>query len=565
MTSCLSAAGGSRCHSGQREPLSDVVASKVASHPCYSQNGHHRYARMHLPVAPACNLQCNYCNRKFDCSNESRPGVSSSLLTPEQAVAKVRHVAAAIPQLSVVGIAGPGDPLANIQRTFTTLEMVREQLPDLKLCLSTNGLMLPDAVERLVNVGVDHVTVTINTLDADIAAQIYAWLWLDGERYSGREAGEILIARQLEGVRRLTAKGVLVKINSVLIPGINDGVLSDVSRELRASGAFIHNIMPLIARPEHGTVFGLNGQPEPDAQMIAQVRERCGELMPQMTHCQQCRADAIGMLGEDRSQQFALTPVEESPQPWLPTLYRRAQLHASIATRGESEEPDACLVAVASTRGDAIDCHFGHADRFRIYSLSAAGAVLVNERFTPKFCQGSDNCEPQDSDARMAAVLDLLADVKAVFCARIGYAPWQKLEARGIQPCVDHAWQPVNEALTGWWQQWRKNAQSDPASRGWHDACSRLAAAFAVALCTRRRLLSADDGLAGDRMGCPAGAVRSSHAADACRLFAAAKADERAECHPQRRTATTGAVAGGLYGARRGADAQHYRQCFAGV
>jgi nitrogen fixation protein NifB len=151
---------------------------------------------MHLPVAPACNLQCNYCNRKFDCSNESRPGVSSSLLTPEQAVAKVRQVATAIPQLSVVGIAGPGDPLANIGRSFKTLELIREQLPDLKLCLSTNGLMLPDAVDRLLEVGVDHVTVTINTLDPDIAAQIYAWLWLDGERYSGREAGKILVARQ---------------------------------------------------------------------------------------------------------------------------------------------------------------------------------------------------------------------------------------------------------------------------------------------------------------------------------------------------------------------------------
>lgn len=84
---------------------------------------------MHLPVAPACNLQCNYCNRKFDCSNESRPGVSSTLLTPEQAVVKVRQVAQAIPQLSVVGIAGPGDPLANIARTFRTLELIREQLP----------------------------------------------------------------------------------------------------------------------------------------------------------------------------------------------------------------------------------------------------------------------------------------------------------------------------------------------------------------------------------------------------------------------------------------------------
>lgn len=99
----------------------------------------------------------------------------------------------------MVGIAGPGDPLANMTRTFRTLELVRDQLPDLKLCLSTNGLMLPDAVDRLLEVGVDHVTVTINTLDAGIAGQIYAWLWLDGERYRGREAGEILIARQLEG------------------------------------------------------------------------------------------------------------------------------------------------------------------------------------------------------------------------------------------------------------------------------------------------------------------------------------------------------------------------------
>ncbi|MER2444784.1 nitrogenase cofactor biosynthesis protein NifB [Klebsiella grimontii] len=455
MTSCSSFSGGKACRPADDSALTPLVADKAAAHPCYSRHGHHRFARMHLPVAPACNLQCNYCNRKFDCSNESRPGVSSTLLTPEQAVVKVRQVAQAIPQLSVVGIAGPGDPLANIARTFRTLELIREQLPDLKLCLSTNGLMLPDAVDRLLDVGVDHVTVTINTLDAEIAAQIYAWLWLDGERYSGREAGEILIARQLEGVRRLTAKGVLVKINSVLIPGINDSGMADMSRALRASGAFIHNIMPLIARPEHGTVFGLNGQPEPDAETLAATRSRCGEVMPQMTHCHQCRADAIGMLGEDRSQQFTQLPAPESLPAWLPILHQRAQLHASIATRGESEADDACLVAVASSRGDVIDCHFGHADRFYIYSLSAAGMVLVNERFTPKYCQGRDDCEPQDNAARFAAILELLADVKAVFCVRIGHTPWQQLEQEGIEPCVDGAWRPVSEVLPAWWQQRR--------------------------------------------------------------------------------------------------------------
>ena len=35
-------------------------------HPCYSLTGSHKFARIHLPVAPRCNIQCNYCNRKFD-------------------------------------------------------------------------------------------------------------------------------------------------------------------------------------------------------------------------------------------------------------------------------------------------------------------------------------------------------------------------------------------------------------------------------------------------------------------------------------------------------------------
>jgi hypothetical protein len=128
-----------------------------------------------------------------------------------------------------------------------------------------------------------------------------------------------------------------------------------------------------------------------------------------------------------------------------------------------------------------IDCHFGHADRFRIYSLSSAGVVLVNERFTPKYCQGSDECEPQDSEARMAAIMALLADVKAVFCSRIGYGPWQQLEAQGIQPCVDDAWQPVLPTLAHWWEKARQQWQQDDCRKGWHDP-SRNTTGF-VACC----------------------------------------------------------------------------------
>ena len=124
----------------------------------------HYFARMHVAVAPACNIQCNYCNRKYDCANESRPGVVSELLSPDQAIRKVLAVAAAIPQMSVLGVAGPGDPLANPARTFEIFRQLSERAPDIKLCLSTNGLKLPMYVDEIARHNIDHVTITILSL-----------------------------------------------------------------------------------------------------------------------------------------------------------------------------------------------------------------------------------------------------------------------------------------------------------------------------------------------------------------------------------------------------------------
>ena len=180
--------------------LPEEVRRKVQDHPCYSEEAHHHFARMHAAVAPACNIQCNYCNRKYDCSNESRPGVVSELLTPEQAVKKTLAVAAAIPQMSVLGIAGPGDPLANPQRTFSTFRQLAEKAPDIKLCISTNGLALPECVDELARHNIEHVTITINCVDPDIGAKIYPWIFWENRRVRGREAAAILIAQQQKGL-----------------------------------------------------------------------------------------------------------------------------------------------------------------------------------------------------------------------------------------------------------------------------------------------------------------------------------------------------------------------------
>lgn len=382
--------------------LDERLKERIANHPCYSEDAHHHYARLHVAVAPACNIQCNYCNRKYDCANESRPGVVSELLTPEEAAHKVLVIAGKIPQLTVLGIAGPGDPLANPEKTFRTFELVADKAPDIKLCLSTNGLMLPEYVDRIKQLNIDHVTITINMVDPEIGEKIYPWVHYNRKRYRGIEGVKILHEKQMEGLQALKEADILCKVNSVMIPGINDQHLVEVNQVIREKGAFLHNIMPLISAPEHGTHFGLTGQRGPNPKELKSVQDQCAGNMKMMRHCRQCRADAVGLLGEDRSQEFTkekfLTMTPEYDQN------KRLEVHAGIEKFKEElkaakanvvtipatvvKETPKILVAVATKGGGLVNQHFGHAKEFQIYEVDGNGATFVGHRKIDLYCQG---------------------------------------------------------------------------------------------------------------------------------------------------------------------------------
>ncbi|MEY4580920.1 MAG: hypothetical protein RL701_5623, partial [Pseudomonadota bacterium] len=287
----LSSSGCASSSCGSSDGPSDMspeIWEKVKDHPCYSEEAHHYFARMHVAVAPACNIQCNYCNRKYDCANESRPGVVSERLTPDQALRKVIAVANEIPQLSVLGIAGPGDAAYDFEKTRKTFELVVDKIPDIKLCLSSNGLALPDHIDEIAAMNIDHVTLTINMVDPEIGTKIYPWIYHNGKRYTGLEASQILHERQMLSIELLAARKILCKVNSVLIPGINDEHLVEVNRVVKQKGAFLHNIMPLISAPEHGTYFGLNGQRGPTPQELKALQDKLSGGAKLMKHCRQC-------------------------------------------------------------------------------------------------------------------------------------------------------------------------------------------------------------------------------------------------------------------------------------
>jgi nitrogen fixation protein NifB len=273
-----------------------MKARTQSDHPCFGGD-HSKAGRIHLPVAPGCNIKCGFCERKFDCANESRPGVTSRVLTPEQSVERVRLVKRHMDKqggarLKVVGTAGPGDPLAN-PKTFETFRLVREAFPEMTLCLSTNGLLLPEAIGRILEYDVHSLTVTVNALTPETGARVYEWIRVDGKKLEGEEAAAILLAQQLKGVRLAAAAGLLVKVNHVYIPGVNEHETLDLAVKVRELGATMMNIMPVIP------VGRFKDIAPPSEATMEMVRNQAELILSQARHCKQCRADAAGLVGQD--------------------------------------------------------------------------------------------------------------------------------------------------------------------------------------------------------------------------------------------------------------------------
>ena len=371
-------------------------------HPCYSLGGSHKFARIHLPVAPRCNIQCNYCNRKFDCVNESRPGVTSKVLTPVQALAYLEEMLEKIPTIEVVGIAGPGDPFANPYETMETLRLVRARFPKMMLCLASNGLHIGPHIEELAALEVTHVTITINAVDSLIGALVYKWV-RDGERpLKGEEAAALLIERQLEAVGRLAHAGVLVKVNSIVIPGVNDTHIPEIARTAKSLGATIMNCIPLC--PVEDTAF--EHLHEPDGLMMARVRLQSGESLPQMSHCARCRADAVGLLGQDQSLEFAET----------------LESYTTMQTPIDTSRPH---IAVATQEGMLVNLHLGEARKVIIYGHDPETDEyeILDVRELPP---------PGTGDDRWKQLAHNLRDCRALLVSAAGPRPKQIIEGFGL-------------------------------------------------------------------------------------------------------------------------------------
>ena len=280
-------------------PLSETPAEITKVHPCFNEIAHDKVARLHLPVAPKCNTRCNFCGRGIK-AKPRQPGQAKRTMDANEALEYTRKIAAEMPELKIVGVAGPGDPLANVE-TLKAFELLNtDEFKDFIKCVSTNGINLPKYAQQLYDLGVRALTVTVNSLNPETAAQIYKFVLVDGKKYEGAEGAKIIIRNQLEGITIAAKLGMTIKVNTVLIPGLNDNEIEDIARETSKRGATMMNIMPLI--PAHNFA----DRRSPTCKELDEARAKANKYVAQFRVCKQCTADARGIPGRERGYQDLL-------------------------------------------------------------------------------------------------------------------------------------------------------------------------------------------------------------------------------------------------------------------
>ena len=153
---------------------------------------------MRVSVTDKCNLRCRYCMPE---------GVDivpmSDLLTLEE----IREVCRQASLLGIdrIKITG-GEPL--VRKGVTDLVSMLRELPDIRqITMTSNGVLLSQYLPDLVKAGLDGINISLDTLDRE-----------NYERITGRD----YLDEVLKGLDQALDSGIRVKMNSVLMKGLND-------------------------------------------------------------------------------------------------------------------------------------------------------------------------------------------------------------------------------------------------------------------------------------------------------------------------------------------------------
>lgn len=187
---------------------------------------------LRISVTDKCNLRCRYCMPEEGVCKKSH----ADMLTEDEIIQAVEAAAAlGIRKIRITG----GEPLikkniVSICRRTAAVEGIKE------VCLTTNGILLPQLAKDLKAAGVKRINLSLDTLDPEKYAHITRVGKLENF-YAG------LAAAFEAGFEK-------IKVNAVLIGGFNEDEiipLTNLTKEYPLDMRFIE-LMPILNSDEFG-------------------------------------------------------------------------------------------------------------------------------------------------------------------------------------------------------------------------------------------------------------------------------------------------------------------------
>lgn len=361
--------------------------TSYANHPCFGMTSRRTVGRLHLPVAPRSNAKIRFADNSK----------AMSALLPEEAVAWMEQVIADGNAVDIVGITGPGDPLASPESSLRTLRLVRAKFPEISLCLTTLGIGGSLVAEELAEIGMSHVTLLVDAVVPEVAEKLYAWIRPSTKTMPLPEAVKFLLNEQAKSVTAFKRAGITVKINTTVYPGYNAGHVEQIAAAMATLGADIMGVVPYLPGAENG-----DSPVESGMELISTVRDRAARHMNLMPAWEECGEDVVGLdrPGKD------VAPVAVLPKPSL-------------------ARPN---VAVVSSDGIDVDLHLGHAIKVLIYGPREDGLhCLLETREAPEAGTGS---------SRWNQLAQTLSDCFVLLTASAGDTPRQILSRKGLSVLI---------------------------------------------------------------------------------------------------------------------------------
>ncbi len=206
---------------------------------------------LRISLTDRCNFRCPYCMPADVFGRDHAFLPRREQLSNEELVRVVRvFVGLGVRKVRITG----GEPLLRRDLEEVIAEIASVGLID-DLALTTNGWSLAGRAETLRRAGLQRVTVSLDSLQADVFAAM-----------SGGNSG---IERVLAGIEAAAAAGLEpVKVNAVIRRGVNDGEVVALAEHFRGTGRTIRFIEYMdVGESNHWDV----GEVVPSAEIVAAI------------------------------------------------------------------------------------------------------------------------------------------------------------------------------------------------------------------------------------------------------------------------------------------------------